>query len=221
MCFSHYLQQPNGFRKFACLYPDFGHFFQVPIVDWGEEGGTKNTRCFMPKMFCEGKVGLRTLEPDDVSLLYAWECETDAWQSNNTSAPYSRRLLREYLCNYDADIYKTREVRLMVECDGQPIGTLDVFNFDPLNSRAEIGLYVAPQFRRLGIADKAIAIAVEQYAFGVLSLNQVYATIRVDNAAALAAFTKAGFSKSAVLGRWISVGKGRYADAVIMQRMAD
>lgn len=174
----------------------------------------------MSKMFYDGNVGLRTLEPEDVNLLYAWECETDAWQSNNTSAPYSRHLLREYLSNYDADIFKTHEVRLMVEHDGQPVGTLDVFGFDPLNSRAEIGLYVAVQFRGMGVGDKAIRLAVDQYAFGVLSLNQVFATIRVDNAAALSAFAKAGFEKAAVLRDWIGIGGGKYADAVIMQRIS-
>ena len=66
---------------------------------------------------CDG-VELRPLEPDDLNTLYMWESEADAWKTNSVSAPYSRHLLLEYLRNYDADIYKTREVRMMLLYQG-------------------------------------------------------------------------------------------------------
>ena len=60
----------------------------------------------------------------------------------------------------------------------------------------------------------------EKYAFGVLGVHQVYCTVGADNDAALVAFADAGFERKAVLSQWLRRGKGEFADAVIMQRLA-
>lgn len=174
----------------------------------------------MAKFLQRDGVALRALEPEDVNILYMWEDEADAWQSRNSSAPYSRRLLRDYLNNYSADIYANGEVRSMITLHDEAVGTLDVFNFDPLNGRAEIGVYVDAGHRDSLVGSTAIALAVEGYAFDVLGLNQVYATVRVDNEGAIAAFAKAGFCKVAVIRQWLKKSRGEYSDAVIMQRLA-
>ncbi len=168
---------------------------------------------------CDG-VELRPLEPDDLNTLYMWESEADAWKTNSVSAPYSRHLLLEYLRHYDADIYKNREVRMMLLYQGDAVGSVDVFNFDPVNSRAEIGLYLAAEHRGQHIGSRAIALVAEKYAFGVLGVHQVYCTVGADNDAALAAFADAGFERKALLSQWLRRGKGEFADAVIMQRLA-
>lgn len=174
----------------------------------------------MAKFFERDGVVLRPLEPEDVTLLYMWESEDDAWRSGGMSAPYSRQLLREYLENYDADIYKTREVRLMINVGADAVGTIDVFNFDPVNSRAEIGVYIDVSHRNSCVASAAIAVAVEDYVFGVLGLHQAYATVRRENDVAQKAFRNCGFAEVAVMKSWLRSGCGKFSDAVILQRFS-
>ena len=168
-----------------------------------------------------GEIELRPLEPDDFNLLYKWENEIDAWISGNCSAPFSRHALWQYLQNYNCDIYATHEVRMIVLHAGKAVGMVDVFNFDALNSRAEVGVFVDKAHRRSGVGEMALRIAVENYAFGRLNLNQVYCTIRRSNEAALALFRQAGFANEVELPQWISAGNGVFEDAVIMQRFSN
>ena len=107
-------------------------------------------------MLSQGKVALRALEPDDLNILYRWESEADAWTSSNTVAPYSRHLLWEYLKTYDADIFKTKELRMIITNVEEPVGTLDVFNLDMRNRRAEVGIFVDAEHRGLGVGEAAL-----------------------------------------------------------------
>ena len=110
-------------------------------------------------MLSQGKVALRALEPDDLNILYRWESEADAWTSSNTVAPYSRHLLWEYLKTYDADIFKTKELRMIITNGEEPVGTLDVFNLDMRNRRAEVGIFVDAAHRGVGVGETALQIA--------------------------------------------------------------
>ena len=175
----------------------------------------------MAKYLKIGDVELRTLEPEDFRVVHRWEGEIDAWMANSASAPFSRHTLWRYFKNYDCDIYSTHEVRMIVLHAGKAVGMVDVFNFDALNSRAEVGVFVDKAHRRSGLGEVALRIAVENYAFGRLNLNQVYCTIRRSNEAALALFRQAGFTGETVLAQWISAGNGVFEDAVIMQRFSN
>ncbi|MBQ1798436.1 MAG: N-acetyltransferase, partial [Muribaculaceae bacterium] len=61
------------------------------------------------------KVRLRALEPTDVDWLYTAENDSRLWAVTDTVAPFSRQLMWQYLKDYNADIYHTRELRLVVE----------------------------------------------------------------------------------------------------------
>ena len=171
----------------------------------------------MAKYLKIGDVELRTLEPEDFSIIHRWEDEIDAWMANNASAPFSRNTLWRYLENYNCDIYSTHEVRMVVMLAGEPVGMVDVFNFDPMNSRVEIGVFVGAEHRRSGVGETAVRIATENYCFGRLNLHQVYCTVRSSNAAALALFRSAGFADEVVLKDWLSCGNGTFEDAVMLR----
>ncbi|MGN0214437.1 MAG: GNAT family N-acetyltransferase [Muribaculaceae bacterium] len=174
----------------------------------------------MAKFLKMGDVELRPLEPEDFNVIYRWESEIEAWISGSSSAPYSRYGLCTYLQNYNSDIYATREVRMMVLLAGEPVGVVDVFNFDAINSRAEVGVYVDSAHRGMGVGETAIRIAVEKYAFGRLNLHQVHCTVRVSNTSALAMFHSAGFSGEVLLKDWLSAGNGKFDDAVVLHRFS-
>ena len=57
-------------------------------------------------------ITLRALEPTDLDTLYTWENDATLWAVTDTVAPYSRKVLWQYLENSTTDIYTNRALRL-------------------------------------------------------------------------------------------------------------
>jgi diamine N-acetyltransferase len=149
---------------------------------------------------------LRALEPGDVDLLYAWENDTSIWKVSNTLAPFSRYQLEEFVLNSHQDLYTTRQLRLMVELlqsgdPEKPIGTIDLFDFDPAHQRAGVGILVQEPYREKGYAHEAMNVFIE-YAFGTLGLHQLFCNIAPDNTSSLNLFEKLGFVKCGIKKDW-------------------
>lgn len=165
------------------------------------------------------RIRLRALEPIDVDTLYRWENDPDVWDAGCTVAPFSRKQLWDYVDTYDGDIYAARQLRLMIALreSGETIGTLDLFDFDPANSRCGVGIFVAPAWQRKGYATEAL-MAVCAHLRRHLSLHQLYVTVAVDNAPSVGLFSRCGFSVAGRLAAWLRRA-GTYTDAFIMQKL--
>lgn len=85
--------------------------------------------------------------PEDVNILYKWENDTEIWKVSNTVAPFSKHMLRQFIENQQRDIYETRQLRLIIEskADGKPVGAIDLFDLDPYNCRAGVGILIYDQ----------------------------------------------------------------------------
>jgi len=162
-------------------------------------------------------VRLRALEPTDLDLLYGWENDATLWAATDTTAPYSRQVLWQYLENNTADIYKSRQLRLIIDRtdDNTPIGTVDFFNFDPLNNRAELGLFIAREHRQQGFGRQALQL-IADYAEHHIGLRQLYVYIRTDNQACLNLFFSFGFVEAGRLRAWVKRGHD-YHDVALLQ----
>lgn len=156
---------------------------------------------------------LRAPEPDDANLLYIWENSTDERHSSLRPGPVSRHRISEYIARYDGDIIGTGSLRFMIECDGETIGTIDLFDYDHRNRHAFVGIYVTPRSRRKGLGLKALK-QVENIARRRLSLFALAALVSADNTPSRALFEAAGFQRAGVLDKWIADGENRY-DAII------
>src|SRR5215470_2265797 len=100
---------------------------------------------------------LRALEIEDLNLLYKWENNTDIWRCGCTQVPLSRFALRKYLSSTTSqDIYQSRQLRLMIveRVSDTPIGIVDLYDFDPMNLRAGIGILLDTKYRRKGFGYK-------------------------------------------------------------------
>ncbi len=168
-------------------------------------------------MMKNSTITLRPLEPTDLDVLYEWENDAAQWAVSDTVAPYSRRVLWQYLENNTNDIYTTRSLRLMIVAieDGEPLGTVDFFSFDPLNNRAELGLLVAPSHRGRGVGRMALDL-ITDYARNHLGLKQLYIYVDVDNEACLHLFWDYGFTQAGLLKSWIKRGT-TYHDVHLLQ----
>lgn len=148
---------------------------------------------------------LRALEPEDLEFVYAIENDESIWEVSNTQTPYSRFLIRQYLENAQQDIYEAKQLRLAICRKGtfDAIGLIDLFDFDPRNQRAGIGIVIKnSENRNQGIGKEALGLLIA-YAFNQLQLHQLYANISQENVASIKLFTTFGFRCIGVKKDWV------------------
>ncbi len=161
-------------------------------------------------------VRLRAMEPEDLDMLYRIENDIQLWDVGNTSVPYSRYTLHDYIANSANDIYTDRQVRLVIEDEnGNTIGLADLTNYEPSHNRAEVGIVIDRPHRRCGYARVALEW-IHHYGVRTLHLHQLYAIIASDNLPAVALFQSMNYRHTATLDNWLYDGK-KYADAYVMQ----
>ena len=165
-------------------------------------------------------ISLRTPEPEDLELMYAMENDTTLWSVGNTTLPYSRYTLRQYLEQSKQDLYAERQARFVIGVEnGEAAGMIDLADFDPLNSRAEVCIGLLGKYRGKGIAARALNLICD-YAFKKLHINQLYAFIPEWNEESLGLFEKNGFKKSALLKQWQRTEKG-FNNVFLVQKLAE
>lgn len=149
-------------------------------------------------------IRLRALEPEDVEILYKWENDTSVWKVSNTIAPFSKYILKQFIENQRYDIYETKQLRLIVESkeSGRPIGTIDLFDLDPYNRRAGVGILIYDAKDKCqGNASAALGVLI-RYCFQVLNMNQLYCNIAANNVKSLALFKSKGFTTIGIKKEW-------------------
>lgn len=171
-----------------------------------------------------GNVFLRAVEPVDLELLYEKENDPALWGAGNMLAPCSRHTFQRYLRDAQQDIYAARQLRLMVDAlqaDGVrvTVGAVDLFDVDPKNLRAEVGIIIyEPAFRRKGYATQAMRLLIA-YAAGTLQLHQLYCSVAESNEASVALFRKLGFEVTGVKKDWLKKSQRTFEAELTMQRM--
>lgn len=166
-------------------------------------------------------IRLRKIEPTDLPYLYRWENDASVWADGANHNPLSQQDLRAYIESTTGDIYRDGQLRLIIEQspmtnDQLPmtLGCIDLFDLDPRNRRAAIGMYIAPEYRGKGVGREAVRL-LEQYAFGFLHLRLLYAVISIHNSACSALYRSAAYTPSSPLPAWTLEG-----DAVLWLKKA-
>ena len=167
----------------------------------------------------QGKnIYLRALEPEDLEFVFDIENDQAIWEFSNTQTPYSRFLIRQYLENAHQDIYEAKQLRLAI-CkneDFKAVGLIDLFEFDPRNNRAGIGILIKEEGNRnQGIGSQALEVLID-YSFRQLNLKQLFANINPQNEASTSLFTNFGFEKIGIKKQWNLVN-GVYNDEALFQ----
>ena len=162
-------------------------------------------------------IQLRALEPNDLDILYTWENNPEIWNVSQTLVPFSKFVLHQYLENQHLDIYTTKQLRLViVDLKNTPVGLIDLFDFDPYNNRAGIGILIADKNNRgQGYSKYALKLFLE-YAFNHLGLHQVFANVTSDNKISIDLFSSLNFKKIGVKKDWLKKGKS-YQDEILFQ----
>ncbi|HNV82430.1 MAG: GNAT family N-acetyltransferase [Tenuifilaceae bacterium] len=167
-------------------------------------------------------IKLRAPEPSDLELLYTWENNMEIWKVSNTHTPYSKYVLKKYIESSHLDIWESKQLRLIIEAKTQsslmlvPVGTVDLFDFDPFHLRAGVGILIAnKEHRQKGYATEALKLLMH-YSFETLQLHQLYCNVSHDNFISLQLFKNAGFAEVGIKKDWTKTANG-WMDEIMLQ----
>ena len=163
------------------------------------------------------KVHLRAVEPTDLPLLYEWENDLDNWEVSHTMEPYSKALLEKFIETSAQGLYGNRQQRFMIvgNSTSEAIGAIDIFDFDPQNRRAGIGILIDKKHRHQGYGLEAVELT-KNYLFDIIKVHQIFCNILVNNSFSLELFQKAGFEICGLKKDWIQTKEG-WLDEYILQ----
>ncbi|AKQ44585.1 acetyltransferase [Rufibacter radiotolerans] len=165
------------------------------------------------------RIYLRAPEPSDLDFLYLFENDTALWPVSLSVTPFSREALRQYLENATLDIYAARQLRLMIclQEEDTVMGSIDLFDFEPLHQRAGIGIALTPKYQGKGYGQEALKL-LETYCTQVLQLHQLYCTVTQSNAGSLHLFRQAGYQEIGIRKEWLKTPSG-WQDVVEFQKL--
>lgn len=170
-------------------------------------------------MFIQSQhIYLRALESSDLELLYVSENDASVWKVSNTLTPFSKDILELYLHTAHQDIYTNKQLRLMICLNHShtPIGTIDLFEFEPLHLRVGVGVLIFEEFRKKGYAYEAIEL-IKQYSKDTLLLNQLFCNISSSNSESISLFEKSGFQKCGTKKQWNQISRNQFEDELMYQ----
>lgn len=150
------------------------------------------------------KVRLRPVEPWDVDKLLEWENDHKHWRVSNTLVPFSKEVIMRYIENAQ-DIFAVKQVRFIItEMNSlNAIGSLDLFDFEPLHQRAGVGILIEEGHRGQGYAIEALQL-IEEYALNTVGVRNLYCNILEDNVQSQKLFEKAGYVQVGRKVKWFN-----------------
>lgn len=148
-------------------------------------------------------VRLRSFELEkDEAVLYQWENDTTAWTSSGTLNPLSSSFIKEFITRSAASIVEEGRISLVVEVEQVQVGYVQLLDYDPINRKAGVGVYIAPEYRSRGYAHEALRL-LSNYAYAKLGCEMLYASVLSNNFPSLSLFKALGFEHTATLLRWV------------------
>ncbi len=161
---------------------------------------------------------LRALEPSDLDFLYTLENDPSIWLVSNTTTPYARHVLQDYISQAAADIYTVKQLRLLI-CthQHQAVGAIDLFDFEPKHQRVGVGIAIASEFRLQGFATQALQLVLN-YCKEQLLVHQVFCSVISNNQGSLQLFKQAGFQAIGTRREWIKTASG-WQDLIELQKI--
>jgi len=167
-------------------------------------------------MLTSHQIILRAPEPQDVDFLYRLENDEKLWHVSQTFRPFSRFEMEQYVLMAEKDPFESHQVRFMIDLkNGQTVGTVDLFEIDPYNKKAGVGIVIVEQYRNKGYAGEALK-SIISYCFSHLNLHQLYCNIESDNENSISLFKKAGFEVSGIKKEW-NLKNGYWQDEYFLQ----
>ena len=167
-------------------------------------------------MFENDRIRLRAIEPEDLDWLYKVENDDALWSYGSSNVPYSTFALKQYIASCHNDLYADGQLRLVAEdsVSHTVIGCVDLVDFTPRHMRAEIGIFLFPQFQGKGYACEIIQMICD-YARNFMFMHLIYAIVAEENLRARKLFEKCGFENQSIIKEWLRFSHDEYSSAYL------
>jgi len=166
-------------------------------------------------------VGLRAREAADVAVLHAELYEDVAEHCRSDSRPWVPIAATSEKSPYAPGEASDRAICFSVVrlSDDALVGEALLWQLDPHNRMAHIGIALRPGLRGQGLGRDAVAVLCH-YGFVVRGLNRLQIDTLADNGAMITVAERLGFRREALLRRsaWVS---GAFVDEVLLGLLAD
>lgn len=138
---------------------------------------------------------LRPVLARDLRVILEWENNPEFWPVTGVPGPFTEQDIHEFIQN-SKNVFEDNQMRWMIcsKRDDQPIGALDLFEYDAATKSVGIGILIAEiHNRKRGFAHQAIEIFAT-FAAESLGLKRLNCLIHVDNLPSIRLFEKSGFT---------------------------
>lgn len=159
---------------------------------------------------------LRAPEPEDIDFLFELENDQNIWNVSNNAAPYSKFQIKEFIQNHQ-NLHTSLQCRLIIENQGVAKGCIDVFDYNPFHSHANIGISIVKEHRDNGIGKKALN-ALLNYNSAHWHIKNFIAHVYENNLASLKVFESADFKKVGKYLQFKKLSNGSLTNLVIFQK---
>lgn len=166
-------------------------------------------------------ITLRAPELSDLDKIQVWENDKTLWHLSATLLPFSRFSVEQYILSEQEDIFSKKQARFIISLSNdnneeiETVGAIDLFDFDPKNRRAGLGILIEEPYRNKGYAKQAL-IQLIDYSFKVLNLHQLHCSILKSNTESLNLFKRQQFSIIGVKKDWVLLNN-EWQDEYILQ----
>jgi len=156
----------------------------------------------------DNELYLRKIRKDDSNFLF----ESLQYGSVNLylslgpliSMEHSKRLIKSYLKLWDQKSQFTYIVELRMGNKIQKIGCVSLWNISWTHKRAEIGIWLTPEYFKRGYGSITLNL-INTIGFHHLNLNRLEAHTAVENESSIRLFERCGFSREGRLKEYIKL----------------
>jgi diamine N-acetyltransferase len=137
---------------------------------------------------------LRKLQVSDVDFIYEWENNPANWEVSNTQQPFSKQEIIEFVQS-EQNIILNKQLRFIIclNQNEEPIGCIDLFEFDEKKRQVGIGILIADnQHKNKGYGTEALKVLIN-YCRNELEIVHLFCNIFKENTTSIRLFEKCGF----------------------------
>jgi aminoglycoside 6'-N-acetyltransferase len=167
-----------------------------------------------PEIVLRGpRVLLRPGTGADAPVLFGIRCEPDVRQWWRPPPPVEQ-LTRELLGEDD-------DVQFVIVVDGEVVGLVQYGEeIEPDYRHASIDIFLSARVHGCGLGSEAVAV-LAAYLIDALGHHRITIDPSAANAAAIRAYTKAGFRPVGLMRRYERDADGEWRDSLLMDLLAD
>ncbi len=144
------------------------------------------------------RIYLRPVAMRDIDVVLHWENNPELWSVTETPGPFSRSEIAEFI-RTSHNVFRQNQMRWMIcDIEDQPIGALDVFDFNHQKKSSGIGILIAEkQNRNKGFASEALKLFIH-FATDTLKFKSLHCIVHIDNHSSVRLFEKNNFKTQGV-----------------------